>query len=112
MQTKTGPYILIGTQRGRPCWVRNSNPLAEFRVAIGQRSGAWGRNARERGVRFGRPPKLTGQQIALAHQLIGEGTAAREAARILNVHPATLYRALENRQIVGQENLSDAVSAL
>jgi DNA invertase Pin-like site-specific DNA recombinase len=46
------------------------------------------------GVRFGRPPKLTAEQVVVARRLIEEGTAVRETARILNVHVATLYRAL------------------
>jgi DNA invertase Pin-like site-specific DNA recombinase len=45
-------------------------------------------------VRFGRPPKLTAEQVVVARRLIDEGTAVRETARILNVHAATLYRAL------------------
>lgn len=69
--------------------------IAEFeRALINERTGAGRKAAKLRGVRFGRPPKLTGDQIALARRLIGEGAAAREVARILNVHAATLYRAL------------------
>ncbi|WP_280177178.1 MULTISPECIES: helix-turn-helix domain-containing protein [Azospirillum] len=44
-------------------------------------------------LRFGRPPKLTAYQIALARRLVDEGRSPREAARILNVHASTLYRA-------------------
>lgn len=47
-----------------------------------------------RGVRFGRPPKLTGDQLALAQRLIGEGRSIPEVAKLLKVHRATLYRAL------------------
>lgn len=50
--------------------------------------------ARARGVRFGRPPKLTSDQIKLAQRLIGEGRPVPEVAKILKVHRATLYRAL------------------
>ncbi|WP_269209138.1 helix-turn-helix domain-containing protein [Methylobacter luteus] len=45
-------------------------------------------------MRFGRPPKLTIEQIALGHRLCAEGTPVRDAARILNCHQATLYRAI------------------
>jgi transposase len=45
-------------------------------------------------VRFGRPPKLTPDQIALGLRLVGEGTSVREAAKLLDCHHATLYRAL------------------
>ena len=50
--------------------------------------------ARQKGVRFGRPPKLSAEQIALGQHLLAEGTSVRAAARILNCHHATLYRAL------------------
>jgi DNA invertase Pin-like site-specific DNA recombinase len=69
--------------------------IAEFeRALLHQRTGAGRTAARARGVRFGRPPKLTAEQIVLARRLIDEGTAMRAAARILKVHAATLYRAL------------------
>jgi len=69
--------------------------IAEFeRALIHQRTGAGRVAARARGVRFGRPPKLTAEQLVVARRLIGEGAAVRETARILKVHAATLYRAL------------------
>jgi len=69
--------------------------IAEFeRALIHQRTGAGRAAALARGVRFGRPPKLTAEQVIVARRLIDEGTAVRETARILNVHAATLYRAL------------------
>lgn len=70
--------------------------IAEFeRALLHQRTGAGRTAARARGVRFGRPPKLTAEQVGLARRLIEEGAAVRETARILKVHAATLYRALE-----------------
>lgn len=69
--------------------------IAEFeRALINERTGAGRAAARARGVRFGRPPKLSAEQVVVARRLIDEGTAVRETARILNVHAATLYRAL------------------
>src|SRR5918993_3650479 len=71
--------------------------LAEFeRALIHQRTSAGRAAARERGVRFGRPPKLSAAQVALGRRLVEEGgTSVREVARtILKCHPATLYRAL------------------
>jgi hypothetical protein len=54
-----------------------------------------GGSARTRGVCFGRPPKLTPEQIALDRRLVNEGTSVREVAKmILKCHPATLYREL------------------
>jgi len=69
--------------------------IAEFeRALLQQRTGAGRAAARARGVRFGRRPKLTAEQIVVARRLIDEGTAVSEMARILKVHAATLYRAL------------------
>jgi DNA invertase Pin-like site-specific DNA recombinase len=68
--------------------------IAEFeRALIAERTGTGRAAARARGVRFGRPPKLTADQIALAQRLVNEGRSPREAARVLNVHASTLYRA-------------------
>ncbi|MGH7058267.1 MAG: recombinase family protein [Acetobacteraceae bacterium] len=70
--------------------------IAEFeRALLHQRTGAGRAAARARGVRFGRPPKLTAEQVGLARRLIEEGAAVRETAWILKVHAATLYRAIE-----------------
>ncbi len=69
--------------------------IAEFeRALIAERTSSGRQAAKVRGVRFGRPPKLTADQIALAQRLIDEGRSPREVARILNVHASTLYRAL------------------
>ena len=67
--------------------------IAEFeRVLIHQRASSGRSAARARGVRFGRPSKLSPKQIALGQRLIGEGTSVREAAKLLKCHHATLYR--------------------
>src|SRR3954454_25182207 len=70
--------------------------IAEFeRALIHQRTSSGRVAARTRGVRFGRPPKLTPEQIALGRRLVDEGTSVREVAKvILKCHPATLYREL------------------
>lgn len=69
--------------------------IAEFeRDLIHQRTSSGRTAARARGVRFGRPPKLTADQIALGKRLVGEGTSVREAAKLLKCHHATLYRVL------------------
>ena len=69
--------------------------IAEFeRALIHQRTSAGREAARRRGVRFGRPPALTADQVALAQRLVAEGTSVRATAAMLNCHPATLYRAL------------------
>jgi len=69
--------------------------IAEFeRELIHQRTNSGRIAAKARGVRFGRPPKLTTEQIALVQRLVAEGTSVREAAKLLKCHHATLYRAL------------------
>jgi DNA invertase Pin-like site-specific DNA recombinase len=69
--------------------------MAEFeRDLIQQRTSSGRHAAMKRGVRFGRPPKLTAEQIALGQRLIEEGRSPREVARIFKVHAATIYRTL------------------
>ncbi len=70
--------------------------IAEFeRALIHQRTSAGRVAARQRGVRFGRAPKLGPEQLALARRLVDEGRPVREVAGVLKCHRATLYRALE-----------------
>ena len=69
--------------------------IAEFeRELINHRTSNGRVAVKGRGVRFGRPPKLTADQVALGMRLVGEGTSVREAAKLLQCHRATLYRAL------------------
>lgn len=70
--------------------------IADFeRSLIGERTSAGRAAALARGVRFGPRPALSAEQITHARRLIEEeGRPVTEAARILNVHRATLYRAL------------------
>lgn len=69
--------------------------IAEFeRALIHHRTSSGRIAAKARGVRFGRPSKLSPEQVALGQRLVGEGTSVREAAKLLKCHHATLYRAL------------------
>ena len=69
--------------------------IAEFeRDLIRERTSSGRAAAKERGVRFGRPAKLSPDQIALGRRLIEEGRSVREVAKVLNCHHATLYRQL------------------
>jgi DNA invertase Pin-like site-specific DNA recombinase len=69
--------------------------MAEFeRALINQRTSSGRDAAMKRGVRFGRRPKLTTDQVALGQRLVDEGTSARQVAKMLRVHVATFYRAL------------------
>lgn len=70
--------------------------IAEFeRSLIHERTSSGRSAAKAKGVRFGRPPALSNEQITLARQLIEEGQTPRAVAKVLKVHPATLYRALD-----------------
>lgn len=70
--------------------------IAEFeRSLIHDRTSSGRAAAKAKGVRFGRPPALSAEQIQLAHQLIEGGQKPRAVAQVLKVHPATLYRAIE-----------------
>ena len=67
--------------------------IAEFeRDLIGERTSAGREAAQKRGVRFGRPRKLTLDQSELARRLVLEGKAVSDIARTFNVHSATIYR--------------------
>lgn len=46
-------------------------------------------------TRLDRPPKLRPDQRTVARQLIEEGKSVREVARTFNVHPATIYRCID-----------------
>jgi DNA invertase Pin-like site-specific DNA recombinase len=70
--------------------------IAEFeRALIHERTRSGRVAAQARGVRFGRPAKLSGDHIALARRLIDEGRPVSEVAKILKVHRAALYRAFK-----------------
>jgi len=70
--------------------------IAEFeRALIQERTSAGRTAAMARGVRFGRKPLLSADQIVLATKLTGEGGSVRDVAKLLKCHPATLYRALQ-----------------
>lgn len=76
--------------------------IAEFeRALIHQRTSAGREAAKQRGVRFGRPPVLAPDQVALGRRLVDEGTSVRDAAKVLRCHHATLYRALDATAAAG-----------
>lgn len=69
--------------------------LAEFeRSLIIERTRAGINAAKRLGVRVGRKPKLTAQQVAHARQLIHGGESPSNVARLLGVGRSTIYRAL------------------
>lgn len=66
--------------------------IAKFeRSLILDRTSAGHEAAKQRGVRFGRPPTLTPDQVALGRRLVDEGTSVRPTAKVLCCHLATLY---------------------
>ncbi len=70
--------------------------LAELEHSlISERTRAGVKDAKCRGVKFGRKRKLTPQQIDHARKL-GKGEARQYVADLLNVGGSTLYRALNS----------------
>ena len=85
------------TPIGRAMW-QMIGLLAELeRSLISERTRAGVKAARARGVRFGRKPKLSPQQIDHARELLGrkEPPSRAEVAALFNVDRATLYRAMQ-----------------
>ena len=67
--------------------------LAEFeRSLIKARTDVGIKRAREAGIRFGRPPKLTRHQQEQALKLLDQGEPQSAVARLLNVDQSTISR--------------------
>ena len=82
------------TPTGRAMW-QMIGVLAELeRSLISERTRAGVKAAKGRGVRFGRKPKLSAQQITHARKLIDGGERREDVAALLNVNRTTLHRAL------------------
>src|SRR6202140_2795099 len=82
------------TPTGRAMW-QMIGGLAELeRSLISERTRAGVEDAKRRGVKFGRKPKLTPQQITHARKLIDAGERREDVAALLNVDRTTLYRAV------------------
>jgi DNA invertase Pin-like site-specific DNA recombinase len=82
------------TPTGRAMW-QMIGVLAELeRSLISERTRAGAKAAQRRGVKFGRKPKLTPQQIAHAQKLIEGGQRREDVAALFKVNRVTLYRAL------------------
>lgn len=70
--------------------------IAEFeRTLILSRTQEGRLAAQARGVAFGRPKKMLPDQQELARELVRNGKSISAVARTFNVHPATIYRVLE-----------------
>jgi DNA invertase Pin-like site-specific DNA recombinase len=82
------------TPTGRAMW-QMIGVLAELeRSLISERTRAGVKDAQRRGVKFGRKPKLTQQQIGHALKMIDAGERREDVAALLNVNRSTLYRTL------------------
>jgi len=82
------------TPTGRAMW-QMIGVLAELeRSLISERTRAGAAAAKARGVKFGRKPKLTRQQINQAVKLIAQGERPEDVATSFHVGRTTLYRAL------------------
>jgi DNA invertase Pin-like site-specific DNA recombinase len=76
--------------------------LAEFeRELIRARTGEGRRRAKDRGVKFGRPRKLTPHQRQEALQRLTAGETQADVARTYNVDPTTIGRLFGDRPFVG-----------
>ena len=82
------------TPTGRAMW-QMIGVLAELEKSlISERTRAGVKDAKRRGVKFGRKPKLTAQQIGHARTLINQGETPQSVASLLRVSRATVYRTL------------------
>jgi DNA invertase Pin-like site-specific DNA recombinase len=52
---------------------------------------------KKRGVKFGRKPKVTVDCLNHARKLIRDGKTPTQAAKLLRIGRATLYRALQQK---------------
>jgi DNA invertase Pin-like site-specific DNA recombinase len=83
------------TPTGRAMW-QMIGVLAELeRSLITERTRAGVKAAQRRGVKFGRKAKLTPDRLAHARKLIDQGKSPTEAAKIIGIARATIYRALQ-----------------
>ncbi len=73
--------------------------IAEFeRDLIRERTGNGRKEALQRGVRFGRPSKLSTKKQTLALRLLDEGKSVSEIANTFDVNRSTIYRLQERTQ--------------
>jgi DNA invertase Pin-like site-specific DNA recombinase len=87
-------HIDTETPTGRAMW-QMIGLLAELeRSLISERTRAGVKDAQRRGVKFGRKPKLTPEQIAHARKQIEAGQRREDLADLFKVNRTTLYRAL------------------
>ena len=85
------------TPTGRLIW-QFFGIMAEFeRGLITERTRAGVKAAKSRGVKFGRKPALTPEQIKHARKLLRKGEARQYVADLLKVSRTTLFRAMREK---------------
>jgi DNA invertase Pin-like site-specific DNA recombinase len=88
-------HIDTDTPTGRAMWQMIGLLTELERSLISERTRAGVKAARRRGVKFGRKPKLTPEQLDHARELIDKGERDRQGiADLFKVSRTTLYRAL------------------
>ncbi len=81
--------------------------LAEFeRELIRARTGEGRKRAKDRGVKFGRPRKLTPHQRQEALQRLSAGETMMDVARTYNVHHTTIGRLFGDRPFLGDASVA------
>jgi DNA invertase Pin-like site-specific DNA recombinase len=76
--------------------------MAEFeRELMSERTVAGMEAARNRGIRVGRPPKLSEYQRREAASMLDGGKARSDIAALMGVHVGTLRRALKGADDLG-----------
>ncbi|MBC7836427.1 recombinase family protein [Acetobacteraceae bacterium] len=99
----------------REPWADTASPMGKFlltvfaglaeleRAIINDRATAGRASAKERGVQFGRRPKLTPHQRREVLAMLGEGKRTREIARHFNVGVANISRIKSHRKVMEGE---------
>ena len=86
------PYLDLTTPIGKGFLAMLSAMAEDERERIGRRAQEGREAARERGVKFGRKPKLTAHQRALALDRLANGEDGSAIATDLGVHKSTISR--------------------
>jgi DNA invertase Pin-like site-specific DNA recombinase len=69
--------------------------IAEFeRDLIVERTASGRTAAQKRGVKFGRPGKLSPSQLEAIRSLLAQGKSVKDVAEAFKTHPSTIYRNL------------------
>jgi DNA invertase Pin-like site-specific DNA recombinase len=95
IQIQARQHHLCGaaSKTARKRQARRPAGLAEFeRTLIRARTGEGRERAKARGVRFGRPKKLSAHQRHEAIERIAAGEAVAEVSRTFGIDRATVYR--------------------